>query len=134
LDYLEHGEKPYAEFIASTTLKRLSEKRISIPITEQLRLSNQLLQFLATRAENGDRFTLNKLCDVFANISKYNFAIRDPNEKNVFPFRTALTEVQNALSNVNSQGTLALELLTAVVGAFDTQKPSEGTSEHRYEL
>uniref|UniRef100_A0A914Y285 Uncharacterized protein n=1 Tax=Panagrolaimus superbus TaxID=310955 RepID=A0A914Y285_9BILA len=130
LNFLEHGEKPYSEFIASTTLKRLSEKRINIPITEQLRLANQLLQFLANRAENADRFTLNKLCDVFANISKYNFTIRD-SENKAYPFRTSLTEVQNALNQVNAQGTLALELLTAVVQAFDVQKASEGTSEHR---
>uniref|UniRef100_A0AC34FQK9 Uncharacterized protein n=1 Tax=Panagrolaimus sp. ES5 TaxID=591445 RepID=A0AC34FQK9_9BILA len=130
LDYLEHGEKPYSEFIASTTLKRLSEKRINIPINEQLRLANQLLQFLANRAENADRFTLNKLCDVFANISKYNFTIRD-SENKTYPFRTSLTEVQNALNQVNAQGTLALELLTAVVQAFDVQKQGEGTSEHR---
>ena len=92
--------------------------------------ANQLLQFLAARTENSDRFTLNKLCDVFANISKYNFTVRD-SEAKTYPFRTSLTEVQNALSNINSQGTLALELLTAVVQAFDVQKPSEGTSEHR---
>ncbi|KAE9548346.1 hypothetical protein FO519_008440 [Halicephalobus sp. NKZ332] len=129
LEFLERGEQPHAGIIASTTLKQLTERKISIPVSEQLRLSNQLLGFLASNASSVDQFVITKLSEVYANLCKFNFHYKDTEKQ--FPFRLSLVEVQNALTSMDSQGILALNLLHAVIGAFDEQKPSESNTEHR---
>uniref|UniRef100_A0A7E4VMZ8 Importin N-terminal domain-containing protein n=1 Tax=Panagrellus redivivus TaxID=6233 RepID=A0A7E4VMZ8_PANRE len=129
LEFLERGEQPNASYIASSSLKKLTERRITISIPEQLRLSSQLLQFLASHAADSDRYASRKLCEVFANICKFNFIFRDA-EKN-YPFRQPLNQVQKALTSINPEGVLALEILTSVIDTFDNQIICEGTTEHR---
>lgn len=110
-------------------MKKLSERRIDIAPTEQLQLSNQLLSFMATRANTIDSFTLGKLSDVYANLCKFNFHYK--NSEKQFPFRQSLTEIQDAIKNIDAQGVLALKLLVCVIGAFDEMKLTETNTEHR---
>ncbi|PAV59328.1 hypothetical protein WR25_15667 [Diploscapter pachys] len=132
---LEQGEVPYGPLVASMTLTKYINQKVTIRPEQKLELGRYILSQLGQRASSLPAYVVTSLCQLFVRIVKQEWLYRTSGSNQEYPFHEQVKSIMEAAKSNNfSESVLAMQILALLIQDMNSGVGLDSVSAHRTTL